>query len=129
VSENEEEDVGYKKPPKSAQWKPGQSGNPNGRPKKVKDFFKLFDQTLSQLMQVTEGGEVVTISKREALLKLVVHNALRNDKTSLKLVFDFMKADQAIEEFAIDDKDREALMELFERAKLEDAKPEEPEHE
>lgn len=28
--------IGYKKPPKETQFKPGVSGNPKGRPKKVK---------------------------------------------------------------------------------------------
>ena len=30
---NNEYKVGYKRPPKKNQWKPGQSGNPAGRPK------------------------------------------------------------------------------------------------
>ncbi len=29
-------EVGYGRPPKAAQFKPGQSGNPNGRPKGAK---------------------------------------------------------------------------------------------
>ena len=30
---NRESEVGYGKPPIGTQWKPGQSGNPKGRPK------------------------------------------------------------------------------------------------
>ena len=53
MSENEDEDIGYKKPPKASQWKPGQCGNPKGRPKKIKDFSKLLDLELGQPVQIT----------------------------------------------------------------------------
>ena len=35
---DDEYDVGYKKPPKRTQFKPGQSGNPRGRPKGTKNL-------------------------------------------------------------------------------------------
>jgi len=126
MSESEDEEIGYKKPPKASQWKPGESGNKKGRPKKTKDFEKLFDQELSQPIRITEGGETRMISRREALLKKLIGNALNNDKTALKLVFGLMKSHHTIEEFAPDAGDREALMALFEKARLEDQKPEEP---
>ena len=33
MSESEEEKIGYRKPPTKTRFKPGQSGNPNGRPR------------------------------------------------------------------------------------------------
>lgn len=125
MPENEDEEVGYKKPPKTTQWKPGQSGNPKGRSKKTKDFEKLLDLELSQQIHITENGETVTLSKREVLIKGLVNTALKGDKVALKLVVSFMKVHHTVEEFASDAGDREALMELFEKAKLEDKKLEE----
>ena len=126
MSESEDEEIGYKKPPKASQWKPGESGNKKGRPKKTKDFEKLFDQELSQPIRITEGGETRTISRREALIRKLIINALNGEKAAQKLVFSFMKAHHTIEEFAPDAGDREAFMALFEREKREDQKPEEP---
>ena len=40
-------EVGYGKPPKSRQWKPGQSGNPKGRPKGARN--RLGTQFLEAL--------------------------------------------------------------------------------
>ena len=48
MTDQHEYEVGFKKPPKQTQWKPGQSGNPNGRPRKIKDFEKLLDIELSK---------------------------------------------------------------------------------
>ena len=35
-SQSQDSDVGYGRPPKASQFKPGQSGNPNGRPRGAK---------------------------------------------------------------------------------------------
>ena len=35
-------EVGYGKPPKRTQWKPGQSGNPKGKKKGLKSVKQLF---------------------------------------------------------------------------------------
>ena len=51
-------DVGYGKPPKHSRFKPGQSGNPKGRPRSSK--HKLNDEFLYQLSESwAEGGRDV----------------------------------------------------------------------
>ena len=71
--------VGYKKPPKSAQFKKGQSGNPNGRPKKSRNANKLAHDLLNEEMQFTENGEQRTASKREVTLRTQSAKAVQGD--------------------------------------------------
>jgi hypothetical protein len=52
-------------PPEHTKWKPGQSGNPNGRPKKLPDLDKLMAEVLGPNKNGRDGMEVII----EAMLK------------------------------------------------------------
>lgn len=60
----------------------GQSGNPNGRPKK--------DQTLSDLLtKYLDGKDKVTnVKRKDLLIQKIVELALQGDVTSIKYIFD-----------------------------------------
>lgn len=45
------------------QWKPGQSGNPGGRPKK-----RLIDQILTELLEQNEGADATEIARALILM-------------------------------------------------------------
>ena len=50
--------VGYGKPPHETRFKPGQSGNPGGRPKKnAISLVEAFTRELNTSVTVTEGGK------------------------------------------------------------------------
>ena len=72
-------DVGYGKPPKRSQFKPGQSGNPKGRPKKCRNFKTDLLDELNALVTVTEGGQSRTISRQQAMIKRTVEKALKGE--------------------------------------------------
>ena len=76
-------DVGYRKPPQSTQFKPGQSGNPKGRPKGSKNFSTLIAAELDQNLTINIGGLAKTVSTRAAIVKRMVHKALKGDRKAL----------------------------------------------
>lgn len=84
--ENTDYEVGYKKPPKSKQFKSGQSGNPKGRPKKSKNFFTLLDQALDQEVVVHENGKKTQLSKREAIILRLVNEAASGNMRALNTI-------------------------------------------
>lgn len=76
---DKEYEVGYRKPPKSGQFKPGQSGNPKGRPKGTKDLATDLQEELSSNIRVMDGQQELVISKQRALIKALSAKALKGD--------------------------------------------------
>jgi hypothetical protein len=60
--------VGYGKPPRHSRFKPGQSGNPKGRPKGSSNFKTVLRKTLTSKVRVTKDGQSRTHSTQEAML-------------------------------------------------------------
>ena len=82
---------GYKNPPPEHQFKKGQSGNPNGRPRKSKatpllDLAELLAIELSQPLTVQENGQAVTITKAEAFVKQMVTQAINGKPSQQRII-------------------------------------------
>lgn len=90
------EKVGYRKPPYDTQFKPGKSGNPNGRPKAAKNFNTVLESELNQMVSVTEGGRKKRLRKRDVIAKTIVNKAAAGDNKALLLAVDLIKESEAV---------------------------------
>jgi hypothetical protein len=81
--------TGYKRPPKSTQFKPGQTGNPKGRPKSVRNFKTDLRDELSERITIRENGLERKISKQRALVKALVAAAIKGDMRAANAIVTF----------------------------------------
>ena len=107
--------IGKGKPPKEHQFQPGQSGNPNGRPKGSKNVHQVLSKILNEQVTVTDAGKKMVVEKLEAAMRALVNKSFEGRPQSLKLLIEVMKdGDDAIQQPAEDqfsDDDYANLME------------------
>ena len=86
-SNPEDNQIGYKKPPKRSQFQRGVSGNPRGRSKGSKNLATVLEERLGEEVTVTERGRRRTISKLEAAVRQLVSRATADDPRALHQLF------------------------------------------
>lgn len=84
--------TGYKIPPKDTQFKPGQSGNPKGRPKGRRNTYSVLDDLLNQKILVTQDGNQIKIDKKTAILLQAVNRAVKGDLRAIQNIFPHLLA-------------------------------------
>ena len=88
-------EVGFGKPPRSRQFKPGTSGNTAGRPRGAKNFATALEQELKSRVIVTENGRRKRISKREVIAKHLVNKSAGGDLKAIPLLLNEARAHQS----------------------------------
>ena len=76
-------EVGYGKPPKHTRFKPGQSGNPKGRPRKQRNLRTVVKEALKEKITIREGERTRTVSRLDAIVRVTINNALKGDAKAL----------------------------------------------
>ncbi len=77
--DDDDDAVGYRKPPKEHQFKPGQSGNPRGRPVRNQSMRASILEELKMSITVTENGRTRKMPKDKAIVVNLINKALRGD--------------------------------------------------
>ncbi len=103
-------EVGYGRPPKHTQFKPGKSGNAKGRPRKSKELHKLIQTELDTTIIVQEAGREKRITKREAIVKQVVNRAIKGEPKASQFVLAHLEKNREIEPFIATDIDDAELL-------------------
>jgi hypothetical protein len=71
--------IGYKKPPRTTQFKKGQSGNKAGRRKGSKNTATILKEELDATVPITENGASKRVSKLRASFKQLANAAAKGD--------------------------------------------------
>lgn len=83
-------EVGYGKPPRHTQFKPGQSGNPRGRPKGTKNLKTDLMEELAEMIPIREGDQSRKVSKQRAVVKSLVNRTLKGDARAASILTSMM---------------------------------------
>jgi len=94
-------EVGYAKPPTHSRFKPGQSGNPRGRPKGSKNKLPaLNEERLKTIIleeayrtiKVNDGDQPVTVPMAQAVVRSLAVNAARGNQRAQRLFTDLLSS-------------------------------------
>jgi len=89
-NESNEYEVGYGKPPKKHQFKPGYSGNKKGRPKGRKNLHTIIENLMNEKIKITINGRTKKVSCIEATIRQVLLAALKGDVKAQRILFELV---------------------------------------
>lgn len=90
-------EVGKGKPPKSTQWRPGESGNPKGSSKKKRrskemDLSELARHFANEKISVTIGGRTTKRPKKDMIALRLINDALEGPTNQRLKVVDLLRS-------------------------------------
>jgi len=84
--------VGYGKPPASRQFRPGQSGNPNGRPKGSKNLRSIARSTLLKTVTIPgRNGRPQRLTRFEYIMENAIRKAMPAQPKPVRSLLEVMK--------------------------------------
>ncbi len=95
-SEDGEYRVGFGRPPKDTQFKPGQSGNPKGRPKGSRNLSTIVANALDTSVRVRTPDGERRISYREAIVLRVREKAAKGELRAAEKLFAWNEVGEAL---------------------------------
>jgi len=83
--------TGFGRPPKHTQFRKGESGNPNGRPKGSKNAHALFEKICEELVTVNGVTGPRRMTKLKAGLTQLVNKAASGDLKAIGMLMQWKK--------------------------------------
>lgn len=103
MANDQDRTVGYGRPPVATQFKPGRSGNPSGRPKRVNGLKAELLDELGEVLRIREGDCELEVSKARAIAKSLVRAAVDgNMRATTALLAFFAKTPSDADETTAD---------------------------
>lgn len=84
--------VGFMKPPRHTQFKPGQSGNPHGRPRKTDTVADVLRKELNSRITVVKNGKRQRLPMLRAIIKQNLNLAAKGDSKAFGNLLKALKA-------------------------------------
>ena len=89
--------VGYGRPPLETRFKPNQSGNPKGRPRRPLSFHAVVEKVLEEKVEIRVGDRILRMLNRHALVRTAVRRMLNGDPKLMRTVALLMRAEVGLE--------------------------------
>jgi hypothetical protein len=109
-------------PSRPSRFKPGQSGNPRGRPKKKSPSIKTdLSRIIQEKIGVTKGGRQEKITRGAAMLHAIFSKALNGDVRAATAIMTLMlrlepkEAEHAVPDAPLSKEDNEIVADFLRR--------------
>lgn len=73
-------------PQRDTRFRPGQSGNPKGRPKGSLSFQTLIERELRKSIVFNENGRQKRLTKQEIIVRRLAHDGIHGDYKAIALL-------------------------------------------
>jgi len=90
MTDEPDEPIGYKKPPRHSRFKPGQSGNPSGKRNGSRSLRDDLRDELRETVRVTENGKVRQLSKQQLVVKALTTKAAKGETAAIAKLIDLV---------------------------------------
>ena len=89
----EDDAVGYRRPPRASRFRPGQSGNPHGRPRRSQTLAAIVARAFGETVEVRENGRPRRMTKLEATVKQLVNKSASGDQRAAQFILPVLLSD------------------------------------